>query len=86
MNSSNFTNHPFSSILNECESETVAANIMRILQRTGDRWRLLRWEEYERERKKDGNFSIEEKPYFDDVISFCLSPERAQAFCRNWVV
>jgi len=36
---------PSSSVLQKCEAETVAANIMVILYRTGNTFREITWEE-----------------------------------------
>lgn len=84
MKPSNFTRQPFGSIAKKSESETVASNIMRILKRTGDKWRLLEWTEYQHERRKDGNFSIDEKYHFEDVNHFCVSEQQAKKFCNDW--
>lgn len=85
----NFYQHPVGSILKKSEAETVAKNIMRILQRTGNEWRKLTWEEYVEERKKDAaddvfGFSEKEKFFFDQVVDYCTSPEKAQEFCSDW--
>lgn len=84
MNPSDFTKHPYESVLKNNESETVARNIMVILSRTGNQFRLLSWEEYKQERLKDGNFTESEKQYFDRVVGFCVAAESAKAFCKNW--
>jgi hypothetical protein len=84
MNPSNFTKTAYDSVLKNSESETVARNIMVILSRTGDKFRLLSWDEYKTERTKDGNFTESEKQYFDRVVGFCVSAESAKAFCPNW--
>ena len=49
--------HPFDSLMQKSESETIARNIMAILGRTGNKFRLLNWDEYKKERLKDGNFN-----------------------------
>lgn len=66
------------------EHETIALNIIAILKRTGDQWRELSWDEYKVEREKDGNFSTEEKKYFDCVLEYTLSPEAAASFSPTW--
>jgi len=81
---SNFTSHPFGSILQHSESETIATNIMKILSITGNTFRELTYDEYKSERLKDGNFSEREKGYFDKVISYCKSPDSANLFCKDW--
>ncbi len=53
---------------------------MAILARTGNEWRSLSWEEYRTERQKDGNFSEEERPHFDQVSKYCESAEDANLF------
>ncbi len=81
---SNFTSHPFSSVLRKSEAETIARNIMVILKRTGDKFRELTWDEYKTEREKDGKFSNGEKSYFDQVIGYCKSAETAKLFSKAW--
>lgn len=84
MKPSNFKTKPISSVLQKSESETIACNIMVILSRTGDTFRPLSWNEYRTERKKDGDFREEEKPYFDRVIDYCESPDTARLFSPVW--
>lgn len=72
------------SVSQNSETETVARNIMIILSRTGDEWRRLTWEEYETERRKDGEFSAVERHYFDQVIDYCVSAQTANLFCKHW--
>ena len=84
MKPSQFTKHPYDSVLENNESETVARNVMVILSRTGNKFRALTWEEYSEHREKDGNFTQSEKSYFDRVAGFCVSEESAKAFCPQW--
>lgn len=81
---SNFTNFPWDSILQKTESEIVAQNIMKILERTRNEFKELSWEEYQEERLKDKNFSTIEKSYFNKVVNYCASSESAISFCKNW--
>ena len=59
---------------------------MKILNRTGNTWRELTWEEYKKERLKDfySGFSAREQFYFDNVIGFCKSPDTAVLFSNVW--
>lgn len=57
---------------------------MIILKRTGDTWRNLSWDEYKKERLKDGSFTGSEKVWFDKVIDYCQSPENAKSFSSAW--
>jgi hypothetical protein len=77
---------PYSSIFKtkRGEHEIIAQNIMVILDRTGNKFRYLSWEEYKKERLKDGDFSDAEKKYFDEVIKYCTSPENARSISKNW--
>lgn len=84
MKPSNFTKHPLDSVLKNNESETIARNIMVILERTGNEFRPLGWEEYKSERLKDGNFTEGEKYYFDKAIDYCKSPDTAKLFSKSW--
>lgn len=79
-----FNIFPFESVKGSMEHETVALNIMVVLQRTGNKFRHLPWEEYKEERLKDKNFSEREKGYFNDVIDFCKSPDTAILFSPSW--
>lgn len=76
--------YPWSSVKRNAESETIALNIMKILERTGDEFRELTWDEYKTERKKDGNFTESEKEFFDDVIDYCKSADTAKLFSKTW--
>jgi len=84
MNPSDFTACPWSCIFNKSEYETIAQNIMVILKRTGDKFRKLTFKEYKKERKKDGNFTGSEEEYFDKVIDYCSSSEKAKTFSKVW--
>lgn len=72
---SDFCGQPYESVLQKSEAETVAANIMHILKRTGDTFRDLSEEEYIKERKKDGHFTIQEMDFFRQVIKYCKMPK-----------
>jgi hypothetical protein len=76
---------PFDSALQNSESETVARNVMTILARTGNTWRVLSWDEYKAERLKDGSFTEGEKKYFDRVAGFCSNEAAALSFCPGWL-
>lgn len=75
---------PWNSVFQQSEYETIASNVMTILNRTGDNWKELSWDEYETERLKDGNFTSSEKHYFDKVIPYCVSWEKAITFSPSW--
>ena len=79
-----FCHFPTNSVARKYEAETIALNIMVILKRTGNGFRLLSWNEYKKERKKDGGFSEMERGYFDDVVQYCISAEAAISFSRSW--
>ncbi len=82
---SNFKNaSSMGSVLQKAEAETVATNIMVILSRTGDEWRKLTYNEYKKEREKDGNYSSNEEKYFNNVSDYCTSPDTAKLFSPNW--
>jgi hypothetical protein len=76
---------PWASITQNSESETIAANIMVILSRTGDKFRDLSWEEYKEERIKDGSFTEGEKKYFDDLIYLAKGDlDKITGFSDSW--
>lgn len=84
MQPSDFCKQPYESVLKKTEHEIVACNIMVILNRTGNTWRELSWNEYQQEREKDGNFSLRELESFDLVIGYCKSEDTAKLFSPNW--
>jgi len=84
MQPSDFTNHPYDSVMKNSESETVARNIMVILSRTGNKFRHLSWNEYKKEREKDGNFSQSEQRYFEKVAKYTVSEQTAALFSEAW--
>jgi hypothetical protein len=85
MKPSNFeTVSPMGSVMRKSEAETVAKNIIKILSRTGDEWRKLSYDEYQKERLKDGNYSSGEEKYFEQVIDYCVSSETAKLFAPDW--
>lgn len=81
---SDFTTQPWSSVLGKSECETIAANIMVILKRTGNNWRKLSYEEYKEERLKDGNFSNKESTFFEMVVGYTESETTARLFSPTW--
>lgn len=89
MNPSTFQVFPMESVMQKCEAEIIAANIIRILVRTGDTWRTLTWDEYKEERMKDAGkpgagFSDRERGYFDSVLEYTVSEGAARTFCKGW--
>jgi len=78
----------FNSVFNKSEYEIIANNIMTILERVGNTWKKLPWKTYKRERMKDGaiDWHVEaEREYFDGAVLYCVSPEKAAAFCPRWL-
>jgi hypothetical protein len=80
---------PYNSISQNGESETIALNIVKILARTGNRWRTISWEKYKKERLKDmktdrSHFSDAEQYYFERVNMYCSSAKLARAFSDQW--
>ena len=85
MQPSDFTAFPLGSVLDKCEAEVIAIKIMKILSRTGNTFRKLTFEEYRKEREKDGNFEeMLEYMYFKRVWPYCKSAEDAMAFSKVW--
>lgn len=81
---SDFLNYPSRSIFNKSEYEYIALNIMKILTKTGDKFRSISWEEYRKEREKENNFSCGEKIFFNQVRKFCESSVQARTFSSQW--
>lgn len=84
MKPSNFLKHPYDSVLQHTEDEVVARNIMVILNRTGNIFRDLSWDEYKQERLKDENFSHLEQTSFNKVIKYCQTATDAKKFSKVW--
>ncbi len=84
MKPSNFTICPWDSVFQQSEYETIATNIMVILKRIGDEWKILSWDEYKTERVADGNFTGSEKRYFQKVMPYCSSWQKAITFSPTW--
>ena len=85
MKPSNFKNvDPYLSVMGKAEPEIIALNIMKILARTGDKFRRLSMKEYVKERLKDGNYSSVELIYFDTVVRFTWSASAAKSFAKAW--
>jgi len=61
---------PSGSILYDYSSEQVIYNCLVILAKTGNTFRPLTFEEYQKVRKEDGCFSINERPHFDRVQKY----------------
>ncbi|MCP4394895.1 MAG: hypothetical protein GY804_11615 [Alphaproteobacteria bacterium] len=75
------------SIYRKSEMEVVAQNIMIILSRTGNEFRVLSWDEYKTERLKDGGFlkSIKaEQSHFNKVFAMCSTEVSARKFSPTW--
>ncbi len=81
---SDFTNHPFSSVEQNCECAIIATNIMKVLWKTGDTFRELTEDEYRTEREKDGHFTKKEMSCFRKVIRYCKNPDTAKLFSKAW--
>lgn len=76
--------YPFESVFEKSEHETIALNIIRVLERTGNTWRKLSYEEYKTERLKDGNYSKQEEIYFEQVLKYTENPTIAAKFSSEW--
>ena len=81
---SDFTDHPMNSVFRSHEHEMVARNIMIILERLGDEWADIAWDQYKEQRLKDGNFSEAEKGLFEKVSGYCKSADTAVLFSDTW--
>ena len=79
-----FKEEPWDSVLQKSEAETIAANIMCILGRTGNEFRPLSYEEYKAERLKDGGYSSGEEKYFNQVIDYFKNEDTAKLFSPSW--
>ena len=75
---------PLRSRFGKAEAEMVALNIMVILARTGNIWRKLEWNEYTRERVKDGALTDSDQYYFEKVVEHTQSPIMAERFSAEW--
>lgn len=78
---------PMGCVFKKAEAETIALNIIRILSRRGNTWRELGFEEYCTIRKGHGASEqdmVLEKPYFDKVLPYTVSEEKARTFSPCW--
>jgi hypothetical protein len=75
---------PTGSIARKWECEMIAANIAVILERMGDEFKTITFNEYKCERLKDGNFSEKESTHFDKVIDYFKSSDTAALFSPAW--
>lgn len=83
---SDFTDFPYNSILQKIEPETIAQNVMVMLESLGNVFRKLTWEEY-RARRLVGNgiwSSSHDEFWFEEVISYCKSANAAILFSPEW--
>lgn len=71
--------NPSNSVFNKCEYEIVCKSIINISIRLGDKWGLTK-EEYETERKKDGNYKSIEGFYAAKVLPYFQSVEEFKKF------
>ncbi len=72
-------NYAWNSVFQKSEYETIYNNMLVISERLGDKWGLTK-KQYEEHRIKDGGYGSLESRYADEVISYMISPERAQTF------
>lgn len=76
---------PYESVFRQAEYKTVAQNIMICLKRTGDTFRKLTLEEYITERNyAKSPYHSSEAYYFNYVIDYCISADKAKTFSRAW--
>lgn len=81
---SDFTDRPMGSILQNNESEIVAANIMVIRSKLGNKWPLT-WAQYKARRISHGNdFSEAEEGHFKEVYPLIKDVLGAIAFSSVW--
>jgi len=83
---SDFALWPKESLCWKMEPESVAENIMVILARTGNEWVDLSFDDYKKERVKDGDFHKWEEDLFLHVNKYCQSPEIAKSFSPKWAL
>ena len=88
---SDFLNLPVGSKLRESHDilfaqmvEITALNIMTILARTGNDWRLLQWDEFRSELDKHGNYPPGTRKFFNYAVAHTQSAEAAKQFCPVW--
>lgn len=86
MNPSNFTTTPVNSILGKRHFayDITARNIMKILERTGNQWRQLSWQEYKAEMNKDNNRVDGTRPIFDDIAGMLSDEVGTRCYCCCW--
>lgn len=75
---------PMCSVFYKSEYETVAQNIAIILSKKDNEFKIITWDTYKKERKKDRDFSEIEKVYFDKVINYFESEKTIRSFSYFW--
>lgn len=78
---------PHRSMFHKWEHEQVALNIVKILKRTGDKWRRLSLDEYIDARRYDNasNHDLNlERPLFIDIQDIIISEYGARQFSVAW--
>lgn len=85
MKPSEFTNMPQNSVLQDYRASRMARNIMFILRRTGNNWRLVEWVEYQKNFQNDPDFNPKTDPeLFTKVAPYCISVAAARTFSHTW--
>lgn len=76
---------PRNSEAQKWEAEQVAMNIMVIMsQDKGNEWNPPTYAEYKKRRLKDGEYTDSEEMFFNQVIPFFASEEKARTFSPAW--
>ena len=73
---------PCMSVFGKAEAESVAQNIMKVLENTGDTFRELCWGEYVKE--KEGKINSDDRWFFKEVVKYCETEEAAREFAVVW--
>jgi hypothetical protein len=82
---SDFTNYPWSSIKQSSEWESIAQNIMEVMEERGDDFALgLTLEQYVEHRRQKGHQTNISAENFEDIMQYCQSAERAKLFSKEW--
>lgn len=76
---------PWNPAVDSHKSMIVAMYIIEILERTGNKFRKLGWDEYKAERLKDSkNLYHAESQCFEEIARYCKSYDTAKLFTEEW--
>jgi len=83
---SNFAKvHPWDSVFQNSENESLACSIMRTKVSKGDNWDITEYQDYKDYRKSLGpDYDCAGEKEFEKVNAYCKSQDTAVLFSKSW--